>query len=112
MIFPGAGALPRHPSQLYEAALEGLVLFAVMLWLAARRPAPPRGVLFGWLLVLYGVFRIGVEFFRQPDIQIGAGGFLAGGVTMGQLLSVPMVALGIAILIWSWRRELPQAGRS
>lgn len=100
MVFPGAGPLPRHPSQLYEAALEGAVLLAVMLWLAARKPARPPGELLGWLLTTYGVFRIGIEFFREPDVQIG---FLAGGVTMGQLLSLPMVAVG-AWLVWRARR--------
>jgi phosphatidylglycerol:prolipoprotein diacylglycerol transferase len=100
MIFPGAGPQPRHPSQLYEAFFEGVVLLTVMIVLALRLPPRPRGEMLGWLLTLYGVFRIGVEFFREPDVQIG---FLFGGVTMGQLLSVPMVALGIW-LIWRSRR--------
>ncbi|MGV8082373.1 MAG: prolipoprotein diacylglyceryl transferase [Coriobacteriia bacterium] len=109
MVFPGAGSLPRHPSQLYEAILEGLVLFAVLFWLARRTPSMPRGVIFGWFLTLYGVFRIFAEFFRQPDVQIG---FLTGGVTMGQLLSLPVVVAGIAILVWSLRRGLPEEGRA
>ena len=108
MVFPGAGALPRHPSQLYEAALEGIVLFGVVMWIAMRRPTVPRGTIFGWLLTLYGVFRIGVEFFREPDVQIG---FLPGGVTMGQLLSVPLVIGGIALIVWARRRALPELGR-
>jgi len=108
VVFPGAGPLPRHPSQLYEAMLEGIVLLVVMLWMATRKPPPPRGVLLGWLMTLYGVFRIGVEFFREPDIQLG---FLAGGATMGQLLSVPVLLGGIALLTWAWRRKLPQQGR-
>lgn len=108
IVFPGGGPLPRHPSQLYEALLEGVVLLAVMLWLATRRPAPPRGVLVGWLLVLYGVFRSFVELFREPDTQIG---FLRGGLTMGQLLSIPVLLGGIAVLAWAYRRRLPQQGR-
>jgi phosphatidylglycerol:prolipoprotein diacylglycerol transferase len=90
IVFPGAGPLPRHPSQLYEAALEGVVLLCVMLWLARKRH--PDGFLLGWMLTLYSVFRIFVEFFRQPDVQIG---FLPGGVTMGQLLSIPMLIAGM-----------------
>lgn len=109
MVFPGAGPLPRHPSQLYEAFLEGFVIFIVMLWLATRRPAPFRGTLLGWLLTLYGSFRILVEFFRQPDVQIG---FLPGHVTMGQILSVPLVIAGVALLIWTRRTRLPQQGRA
>lgn len=108
VVFPGAGPLPRHPSQIYEAILEGIVIFLVMLWLATRKPAPPQGVMLGWLLTLYGVFRIFVEFFRQPDIQIG---FLPGGETMGQLLSIPVVLLGIGILVWAYGKHLPQRGR-
>ena len=111
MVFPGAGPLPRHPSQLYEAALEGLVLFAVMMWLATRRPTLSRGMIFGTFIALYGVFRMLLELFRQPDVQIGARGFLAGGVTMGQLLSVPLVVGGIALVVWSARRGLPEEGR-
>jgi phosphatidylglycerol:prolipoprotein diacylglycerol transferase len=94
VVFPGAGPLPRHPSQLYEAGLEGLVLLVVMLVLARKRRAD--GFLIGWMIALYGVFRIFVEFFRQPDVQIG---FLAGGVTMGQILSVPMVLFGVWLVI-------------
>ena len=108
MVFPGAGPLPRHPSQLYEAALEGLVLLGVMLWLASRRPTVPRGVLLGWFLTLYGVFRIFIEFFREPDLQVG---FLPGGITMGQVLSLPLLIAGVALLVWARRRALPQEGR-
>lgn len=111
MVFPAAGPQPRHPSQLYEALLEGVVLFAIMLWLATRRPNPPRGVIAGWLLTLYGVFRIFVEFFRQPDIQMGTRGFLAYGITTGQLLSVPMVIAGVWLIVWATRRGLPEEGR-
>jgi phosphatidylglycerol:prolipoprotein diacylglycerol transferase len=110
MVFPGAGPEPRHPSQLYEAGLEGLVLFGVMLWLATRRPAFPRGMMLGWLLTLYGVARFAVEFFRQPDLQMGAKGFLLGWLTTGQLLSLPLIAGGVWLVWWARSAALPQAG--
>jgi phosphatidylglycerol:prolipoprotein diacylglycerol transferase len=107
MVFPTDPlGLPRHPSQLYEAALEGLVLGAVLLWLALRRRAFHRpGLVAGLFFAGYGVARFVVEFFRQADPQfvtadnpmgyaIGAGTI---GITMGQLLSLPMVALGLAL---------------
>lgn len=109
VVFPGAGPLPRHPSQLYEAVLEGVVILVVMLWLATRNPTPPRGLLAGWLMTLYGVFRILAELFREPDVQLG---FLPGGITMGQLLSVPVLLGGIALLAWVYRQRLPQRGRT
>lgn len=93
MVFPGAGPDPRHPSQLYEAFLEGIVLFTVLSLLARKKR--PEGLLSGLFLVLYGVFRFLVEFTRQPDAQLG---FVLGPLTMGQLLSVP-VALGGAWLL-------------
>lgn len=89
----------RHPSQLYEAGLEGLVLFAVMLLLARGRKRPD-GEILGWLLTLYGVFRIFVEFFREPDAQIT---FLPAWVTMGQLLSIPVALAGLWLL---WRARV------
>jgi len=111
IVFPGAGPLPRHPSQLYEALLEGVGIFVVVLWLAMRRPNPPRGVILGTLLTLYGVFRIFVEFVRQPDVQIGTHGFFAGWLTMGMILSAPLVLAGVALLWWSLKRGLPEVGR-
>jgi phosphatidylglycerol---prolipoprotein diacylglyceryl transferase len=107
-VFPAAGPAPRHPSQLYEALLEGALVFLVMIVLAARRDPFPRGVLFGLLLSLYGVFRISVEFLREPDAQVG---FLPGGMTMGQALSAPLIAGGIALVVWSLWRDLPEKGR-
>lgn len=95
VVFPSGGPLPRHPSQLYEAVLEGPLLFA-LLWVAHRRQAPAGVPFFGFFL-LYGIFRFVVEFFRQPDAQLG---FLWGGATMGQLLSVPMILFGSAGLLW------------
>jgi phosphatidylglycerol:prolipoprotein diacylglycerol transferase len=93
MVFPGTDGVPRHPSQLYQAGLEGLLLFFVMLVLARdeairRRP----GALTGAFLIGYGTLRIIGEFYREPDAHIG---FLAMGITMGQLLSVPMILFGI-----------------
>ena len=110
MVFPGAGPQPRHPSQLYEAGLEGLVLFGVMLWLATRKPALPRGMMLGWLLTLYGVARFAIEFFRQPDLQMGAKGFLLGWLTTGQLLSLPLIVGGVWLVWWARNAALPQAG--
>jgi phosphatidylglycerol:prolipoprotein diacylglycerol transferase len=95
MVFPGAGPLPRHPSQLYEAALEGVVLLIVMLALARHRR--PDGEMLGWLLALYGVFRFLVEFFREPDSHLGA---ILGPFSMGQLLTLPVFAAGVWLL---WR---------
>lgn len=106
VVFPGAGPVGRHPSQLYEFALEGVALLVIMLALAWKLPPRPRGELLGWLILLYGIFRIFVEFFREPDPQLG---FIASGVTMGQVLSVPMVIGGIALVIWARRRNLPQS---
>jgi phosphatidylglycerol---prolipoprotein diacylglyceryl transferase len=108
VVFPTAGAEPRHPSQLYEAGLEGLLLFGVMLWFAARPYRPEaQGTLSGVFLIGYALSRILAEFFREPDAHIG---FLAGGVTMGQLLSLPMLALGIALVLLGQRRRLEAMG--
>ncbi len=105
MVFPGGGPLPRHPSQLYEATLEGLVLF-VILWLYSARPRPPMAVS-GMFLVCYGVFRGAVELVRMPDAHIG---YLAWGwVTMGHVLSLPMVACGL-LLLGLAARARPPAG--
>jgi phosphatidylglycerol:prolipoprotein diacylglycerol transferase len=96
---PGAGALPRHPSQLYEAVLEGIALF-VILWLYSAKPRPTMAVS-GLFLLCYGLFRFGVEFVREPDAHMG---FIAAGwLTMGQLLSLPMIPIGIAFIGWAYR---------
>lgn len=108
MVFPGAGELARHPSQLYEALLEGVMLLTVMLVLARRLPPRPRGELVGWVLALYGAFRIAAEFFREPDVQLG---FVAGDwITMGMILSLPMVVSGLALVRWARSAGLPQGG--
>ena len=91
MVFPGGGALPRHPSQLYEAFFEGLVLF-VILYLLHRRKVT-AGIPFFSFFIGYGLFRFLIEFVRQPDAHLG---FLWGGATMGQLLSLPMVVFGLS----------------
>lgn len=109
VIFPHAGPEPRHPSQLYEAVLEGLVLFAVMLWFAAKPYRPEaRGTLGGIFLVGYAIARIVAEMFREPDVQIG---YLAGGLTMGQLLSVPMLIVGLGAILHGRRRLAAAAAR-
>ena len=102
MVFPGGGPNPRHPSQLYEAALEGLLLFAFLAVVAWRFQGLRRpGLISGLFLVGYALCRLSVEFVREPDQQLG---FLFGGVTMGQLLSLPMLAFGIAF-VWRAGRQ-------
>ncbi|HYW02406.1 MAG TPA: prolipoprotein diacylglyceryl transferase [Gammaproteobacteria bacterium] len=101
MVFPKAGPLPRHPSQIYEFLLEGMVLFTV-LWIFSRRKRPVMSVS-GLFLLLYGCFRFFVEFFRQPDPQLGFVAF--GWMTMGQVLSLPMVLFGIILLYLAYRRR-------
>ncbi|MCL2680357.1 MAG: prolipoprotein diacylglyceryl transferase [Coriobacteriia bacterium] len=106
VVFAGAGPLPRHPSQLYEAALQGLLIFVVLLCLAmsaARKRQPvASGSILGTFLLLYGVVRIFVEFFREPDQHLG---FLAGNwLTMGMLLSLPMIVLGIVLLYRAYKK--------
>lgn len=99
MVFPSGGLLPRHPSQLYEAGLEGLVLF-IILWLYSAKPKP-LGAVSGLFLIGYGVFRFMIEFVRIPDQGLG---YLAlDWLTMGQLLSLPMVILGLVIFVKAQR---------
>jgi phosphatidylglycerol:prolipoprotein diacylglycerol transferase len=100
MVFPFVDAQPRHPSMLYEALLEGVVLF-IILWVYSRRPRPTMAVS-GLFLLCYGVFRFLVEFVRQPDAQIGYLAF--DWVTMGHVLSLPMIILGAAFLVHAYRR--------
>ncbi|CAK0760687.1 Phosphatidylglycerol--prolipoprotein diacylglyceryl transferase [Gammaproteobacteria bacterium] len=102
MVFPYGGFLPRHPSQLYEAGLEGIALFLI-LWIYSKKTRPTMAVS-GMFLVWYGIFRFLVEFARQPDPQIG---YLAWDwLTMGQLLSLPMTLMGLGLL---WRAYQPSA---
>jgi phosphatidylglycerol:prolipoprotein diacylglycerol transferase len=94
MVFPEGGPLSRHPSQLYEAFAEGLVLF-VALWILRRRRLPD-GMMIAFFLILYGTFRFFLEFFREPDLQLG---FILGPLTMGQLLSVCMIGAGLVVAL-------------
>ncbi len=100
MIFPGGGPLPRHPSQLYEAALEGLLLFIILYFMHRRRVA--EGVPFFCFFIGYGLFRFLIEFVRQPDAHLG---FLWGGATMGQLLSLPMILFGLVGCFYLYRQR-------
>ena len=101
MVFRDAGPLPRHPSQLYQAALEGLALF-VILWLFTRKPRPTASVS-GLFLICYGLFRVATEFVREPDPQLGYLAF--GWLTMGQVLSVPMILFGVGLMVWAYRKK-------
>ncbi|HEV8501912.1 MAG TPA: prolipoprotein diacylglyceryl transferase [Casimicrobiaceae bacterium] len=103
MIFPRVDNLPRHPSELYEFALEGIVLF-VILWTYSKRPRP-MGAVSGLFLAGYGCARFICEFAREPDDFLG---FLAMGLTMGQWLSLPMIAAGVIMMAWAYQR----AGRA
>ncbi len=109
VVFGGsAGTVARHPSQLYEALLEGVVLFCVLYLLSRKRPPRPQGTFLGVFLVLYGCFRFLIEFVRQPDAQIG---YLWGGwLTMGQVLSVPLIIAGACVLAYALVAKRPQQG--
>jgi phosphatidylglycerol:prolipoprotein diacylglycerol transferase len=98
-IYDRVGMLPRHPSQLYESALEGLVLFA-LLWLYARHRRP-LGAVSGLFLIGYGSFRFLVEYAREPDSFLGV---LAMGMSMGQWLSLPMIVIGVLMMLWAYWR--------
>lgn len=99
MVFRGAGEVPRHPSQLYQFALEGIALFALLWWFSSK--PRPRAQVSALFLLGYGVFRFVAEFAREPDAFLG---LLALGMTMGQWLSLPMIVAGIALFAWSATR--------
>lgn len=101
LVYPQAGPLPRHPSELYEFLLEGLLLFIILWWYSAK--PRPRGAIAACFMLGYGVFRFCVEFVRQPDPQLGFVAF--GWMTRGQELSLPMVLLGGIVLIWAYRKQ-------
>ncbi len=102
MIFPNGGPIPRHPSQLYEAALEGVVLFIVLGVLMRTGALKRPGVVTGAFALGYGAARIICELFREPDAQLG---FLWGGLTMGMLLCIPLMLAGVAVLTFALTRE-------
>jgi len=110
VIFPAAGPLARHPSQVYEALLQGLLIFVVLFviaQIAAKKGKPPaQGSIVGAFLVLYGAVRIFAEFFREPDSQLGF--LISNWFTMGMLLSLPMVLVG-AFLLWRARKSQAQS---
>lgn len=100
VIFPHAGPQPRHPSQLYEAGLEGLLLFVALAIMVRMGALKRQGMVLGAFTVVYGCARIVGELFREPDAPTG---FVFGQVTMGQLLSVPMIVVGIVLIMRAWR---------
>ena len=109
MIFPRADAIPRHPSQIYQALMEGLILFIIMFLLSRRESVRARlGTLTGVFLVGYAVARITGELFREPDDFLG---FFRFGVTMGQLLSIPMLLAGLCLIAWGRIGRTEQNGR-
>ena len=103
MVFPGAGPLPRHPSQLYEAGLEGALLFAVLLAIALRGGYRRPGLVFGVLLAGYAVARTVSELYREPDPELEA---LAHGLTMGMVLSAPVFVFGLVLIVRALRRPV------
>ena len=103
-----AGTIARHPTQLYEAFLEGIIIFLVLYALSRKVPPRPRGTFLGLFLIMYGVFRFAVEFVREPDVQLG---YLWGNwLTMGQVLSTPLVIVGIGVLVYALWKKPPQQG--
>jgi phosphatidylglycerol---prolipoprotein diacylglyceryl transferase len=108
MIFPQSGSMvPRHPSQVYQFLLEGLLLF-VVLWLYARKERKP-GQVAAVFLIGYGVLRFTAEYFREPDSFLG---LLSLGLSMGQWLCIPMIVFGIALWLWAERRPTPHGANS
>ena len=104
MIFPNGGSLPRHPSQLYEAFFEGLVLFLIMIFLMNRSSIfKSKGCLTASFIFLYGIFRFFIEYFREPDEHIGLFYF---NFSMGQILSLPMIVLGLYFIIIFYNKKI------
>ncbi|EEX38283.1 MULTISPECIES: prolipoprotein diacylglyceryl transferase [Vibrio] len=102
-VFPNGGPLPRHPSQLYELVLEGIVLFFILNWFI-KKPRP-LGAVSGLFLIGYGTFRFLVEFVREPDVQLGLFGDV---ISMGQILSTPMIIFGMILMVWAYQRQMYQ----
>ena len=106
VIFDGQ-TLPRHPTQLYEALLEGVLIFVVLFVLSRKNPPRVKGTFLGIFMVMYGISRFAIEFVRLPDAQIG---YLIGDwFTMGQLLSIPLIIGGICVLVYAKKHKRPQA---
>jgi phosphatidylglycerol:prolipoprotein diacylglycerol transferase len=103
MVFPSGGPLPRHPSQLYEATLEGLVMLAVLALLMRAGALKRPGLIIGSFAVFYAIARTFCEFLREPDAQLG---FLWGGATMGQLLSVPLLLAGVGFVVYALKHPM------
>lgn len=108
VAFESGGGVLRHPSQLYEALLEGVVLFIILFILSRRVPPRPQGTFLGVFLACYGIFRFLIEFVRVPDAQLG---YLIGPITMGQILSLPLVVLGLVLIAAAHRTHRKQVGR-
>jgi phosphatidylglycerol:prolipoprotein diacylglycerol transferase len=108
MVFPNGGDEARHPSQLYQAGLEGLALF-IIIWIYSSKPRPAKAVS-GCFLLGYGIFRFIVEFFRQPDNHIGFD--LFGWLSRGQLLSMPMILIGVMFIVMAYRHKSVKKGTS
>ena len=102
MIFPHVDQIPRHPSQLYQAFLEGVILFSV-LWIFSKKPRPTKSV-FGLLIAFYAILRFLVEFVRQPDANLGF--IFSDWLTMGQLLSLPMIIIGCLFIYYAYKQNI------
>jgi phosphatidylglycerol:prolipoprotein diacylglycerol transferase len=102
VVFPNGGPAPRHPSQLYEAFLEGILLFTILAVMIRMGALKRPGLILGSFIALYAAGRITGEMFREPDPQLG---FLWGGLTMGMLLSLPMIVAGIILIVRAWRAK-------
>lgn len=100
MVFPTGGPIIRHPSQLYELMLEGVVLFLILNWFV-RKPRP-AGAATALFFIGYGVFRFTVEFYREPDAHLG---LFSNMISMGQILSTPMIVVGVVIMIWAYTKN-------
>jgi len=102
MVFPGGGDEPRHPSQIYQALLEGALLFVILAFLISRTKIRSKpGIVTGAFFVGYGILRFGTEFFREPDWYLG---FVIGALSMGQVLCLPMIAFGAGVILWASRK--------
>jgi phosphatidylglycerol:prolipoprotein diacylglycerol transferase len=106
MVFPHGGPLPRHPSQIYEATLEGVLLFVILAFLIRAGALKRPGLVIGAFAVIYAIGRGISEFFREPDAQLG---FLWGGATMGQLLSIPLFLVGVGFIVYALKHPLRRA---